>query len=261
MVSNRSPAGDAVLEGARALAEMIRSAQHLVALTGAGASTESGLPDYRSKDGLWRQRDPSRVASITALRREPVSFYQFYAWRLERFSQARPNPVHRALAALEKAGYLKLLVTQNVDGLHQQAGSQRVVEVHGSLRQARCSECGRIYDSSVLRVPVNSEADMPRCECSGLLRPNVVLFGEALPELELQTAIDEASICDVMLVVGTSLQVGPVNMLPEIALANGAKVAIINRDPTPLDGEAHLVLPYTAGTVLSETCRLLHLEV
>lgn len=239
------------------LAELIREANYMVALTGAGASTESGLPDFRSAEGLWRRQDPQKVATIEVFRRDPLNFYQFYSWRLLQLGNAEPNPVHYSLAKMEKAGYLKALITQNVDGLHQQAGSERVFEVHGNIREARCSRCGDIQSSEVLKVKVETMEDAPRCRCGGLLRPNVVLFGEALPQRELNHAIEESSSCDFMLVVGTSLQVGPVNMLPEIALDNGGKVAIINRDPTPLDHAAALVLRETAGPLLAETCRLL----
>lgn len=248
-------------EAAARLAKMIRQADKVVALTGAGVSTESGLPDFRSRQGLWSQRDPREVASIQAFHHEPLTFLRFYSWRIRQLSGAMPNRAHRALAGLEKHGYLHMLITQNVDRLHQAAGSRRVVEMHGNLRELECASCKRMYDSTLLDKEINSLADAPRCECGGLLRPRVVLFGEMLPASALDTAMKESSNCDLMIVAGTALQVGPVNMLPELALDAGAKVAIINRDPTPLDGMAHLVWNGNAGDILSETCRELGLEV
>src|SRR5690606_10044055 len=151
-------------------------------------STESGLPDFRSRDGLWRQHRPEELASVDALLRRPLLFYEFYRYRLELLDGVAPNPGHLALAELEKAGRLQCIVTQNVDGLHAAAGSRNVAEIHGSLRKARCHDCGRPHSADILKRPVGSLAALPRCECGGLIRPGVVLFGEALPENALSQA-------------------------------------------------------------------------
>ena len=221
-----------------------------VALTGAGASTESGLPDFRSKGGLWGRTDPSRVASATAFRRDPAAFYAFYQARLAALADAAPNPGHRALARLERLGMLHLIVTQNVDGLHQQAGSHEVVEVHGNLREARCAGCGVLVAVAEMAGPVQAGA-MPRCgRCGGLLRPNVVLFEELLPAAAFARAEAACRACGVLVVVGSSLEVYPVAGLPSLAVRHGARLIIVNRDPTPCDEVADVVIREDAGMVL-----------
>ena len=173
--------------------EAVRSAEHCTVLTGAGASTESGLPDFRSKQGLWQGVDPMRLASMTALRTNPVEFYQFYQMRLSKLRDAAPNRVHYTLASLEREGYVQVVVTQNIDGLHQLAGSTTVIEAHGSLRSAVCLGCRREYQAAVLEVPVATRADIPCCsECGGTLKPGVVLFEEALPADAIMAAHDHA---------------------------------------------------------------------
>ena len=239
-----------VAEGARELADLLLRATHAVVLTGAGASTESGLPDFRSPGGLWQGVDPMRVASIWALRQSPVDFYRFYRHRLAGMGSARPNPCHDALAALEGMGVVKAVITQNVDGLHQAAGSRRVIEVHGSLREAACVDCGRTHPREALEVPVESEADLPRCTCGGLLKPNVILFGEALPEAAFSQAAAEAALCDLMVVVGSSLEVSPANSLPRYALSRGAELALVNLSETSFDRFARVVVRAKAGEVM-----------
>lgn len=245
----------------RDLAEALKESKHAVVLTGAGASTESGLPDFRSKEGLWQDVDPMRLASITALRRNPVEFYQFYRHRLARLWGAQPNPVHRALAAMQRAGLIKALITQNVDGLHQAAGSPEVIEVHGSLRESLCLTCERRFPSALIDVEVESQADLPRCpECGGTLKPGVVLFEEALPAEAIERALHAAYQADLFVVVGSSLEVGPVNQLPAIAVGEGARLAILNLEPTYIDRRAHWLVRERAGAALTACAGHLGLE-
>lgn len=237
-------------------AALLRGARAAVALTGAGVSTESGLPDFRSPGGLWAGGDPMRVASLTAFRRHPQEFYAFYETRLSRLRQAQPNPAHHALARLEQAGVLRAVITQNVDGLHYAAGSQRVLEIHGSLRRAACPECGWRADIAVLEQALAAGA-LPRCEtCGSPVKPDVVLFEELLP---LEVFAEAERLCreaDVLLVVGSSLQVTPAAYLPQTVLEHGGLLVIVNREPTPFDAAAAVVLRDAAGTVLPAIARL-----
>mgnify|MGYP001951671516 CR=1 FL=1 len=218
----------------------------MVAFTGAGASTESGLPDFRSSQGLWN-RWPQRMASLEFMEQHFDEFTEFYRARIAALADVEPNRVHRVLAAWEAAGLLKAVITQNVDGLHQRAGSRRVLALHGDLQTCRCHRCGRVYPSETFVVD-------PHCLCGGRLRPNVVLFGEFLPAGTWAEAEAEAARCDLMLVVGSSLEVYPAAALPEMvarrSALDGAALVIINRDPTPLDHLAALVIRETAGEVL-----------
>lgn len=244
------------------LAAALQRSTHAVVLTGAGASTESGLPDFRSKEGLWRDVDPMRLTSMTALRESPVEFYQFYRQRLARLWGAKPNAVHLALAAMQRAGVITQLITQNIDGLHQAAGSPSVIEVHGSLREAVCLQCGHHFPSRMLDVEVSSRSDLPRCpECGGLLKPGVVLFEEALPTAAIDAALQAAYQADLFLVVGSSLEVGPVNQLPAIALGQGAHLAILNLEPTHLDHEARWLIREKAGAALTACAGYLGLSL
>ncbi|HWI64363.1 MAG TPA: NAD-dependent deacylase [Symbiobacteriaceae bacterium] len=238
---------DAVHELAGRLAE----SRHAVVLTGAGASTDSGLPDFRSKQGLWQGIDPMKLASMTALRRNPVEFYQFYRYRLSRLNDARPNAVHTGLAALQQAGYVKALITQNIDGLHQAGGARDVIEMHGSLRECVCLRCRRRFPSALIDVDVQSPEDAPGCpDCGGMLKPGVILFEEALPEDAIERALEETYKADLFIVIGSSLEVGPVNQLPALAADQGADLAIINLEPTHLDRRARwLIRERAAGTV------------
>jgi NAD-dependent protein deacetylase/lipoamidase len=231
------------------LAELVRLHQPCVVLTGAGISTESGIPDFRSAEGIWAQYDPAEVATVDALRRDPVRVWEFYALRLEALSQAAPNDGHRALAELEQRGWVRAVVTQNVDGLHQRAGSHEVVEVHGSIREAECIGCG-------VRVPMADAAaslPLPACpECGEVLKPGVVLFGELLPAAAIGRAQELAADADLLLVVGSSLEVYPVAALPGDTLAAGGALALVNRGGTPWDSRAELVLDAGAGETLRE---------
>jgi NAD-dependent deacetylase len=254
-VSTSRAASSPQADGVERAAALLRGGRLNVALTGAGVSTESGLPDFRSKDGLWARTDPVRVASASAFQRDPAAFYEFYQTRLATLAGAVPNAAHRALARLEALGVLHLLVTQNVDGLHQQAGSRQVVEVHGNLREARCAGCGAVLPIAAMAGPLRAGM-VPRCgHCRGLLRPNVVLFEELLPAAAYEQAETACRECDVLLVVGSSLEVHPVAGLPALAVRGGARLAIVNREPTPCDGLAEVVVRGDAGTVLSQIVR------
>lgn len=233
------------------LAPLFRESREVVVLTGAGISTESGLSDFRSTGGMWREVNPFQTASIDAWKANPRQFFEFYRQRLIRLGCAEPNAGHRALADLEKEGYISSLITQNVDGLHQKAGSERVIEVHGNLREAECLACGQVFDSRVL-LEESAPDGIPVCRgCGSTLKPRVVLFGEALPQDAWERAVDAVMRADLLLVVGSSLQVSPVNLLPLKAAKGGATLAIINLEPTPYDQRAQVVCHDGAGSCLT----------
>lgn len=235
---------------AASAAALLRTAGRAVALTGAGISTESGLPDFRSPGGLWANVDPMTIASRSALERRPEAFYEFYRHRLSKLGQAQPNAGHAALAALERAGRLHAVITQNVDGLHQAAGSRQVIELHGNLREAACTGCGAIGPISLIVRALEAGA-LPRCRgCEGVLKPNVVLFEDLMPEGPWQRAVLAARACDVMLVVGSSLQVTPAAYLPQETLDRGGRLIIVNREATPYDRLATVTIEEDAGQVL-----------
>jgi NAD-dependent deacetylase len=230
------------------LADLIAAAQPCVVLTGAGVSTESGIPDFRSATGIWRRYDPMEYASIEAFRRDPAKVWDFYAKRLGVLAEAEPNAAHLALAELERRGLVEAVVTQNVDRLHQAAGSQRVIEVHGSIRTASCPACGHReeFDRVVELLPV------PACAgCGAVLKPDVVMFGELLPAGAIEEASRLARGAGVLLVVGSSLEVYPVASLPEDTLATGGRLAIVNRGPTPYDRRAEVRIDASAGETLA----------
>jgi NAD-dependent deacetylase len=235
----------------RRLAELIRANQPCVALTGAGVSTESGIPDFRSARGIWSRFDPYEVASIDAFRRDPAKVWEFYALRLAVLADARPNASHHALARLEGEGLVQAVVTQNVDRLHTAAGSRDVIEVHGSITRATCLACGAEVEGDDLRRLL----PLPQCpRCGAILKPGVVMFGELLPEAELDRATALAQAAGLLLVVGSSLEVWPVAGLPEETLAHGGKLAIVNREPTRYDARAELVVHASAGETLRRLC-------
>ncbi len=230
------------------LADLIRARQPCVVLTGAGVSTESGIPDFRSASGIWAQYDPMEYASIWAFEADPRKVWEFYARRLGVLVEAQPNPAHLALAELERRGLVAAVVTQNIDTLHERAGSRDVVEVHGSIRTSSCHTCrlGVPMAEVVARLP------LPTCEaCGGPLKPDVVMFGEAMPERETKRAFRLAREAALLLVVGSSLEVHPVAALPEETLAAGGALAIVNRGPTPYDADATLTIDGSAGEVLA----------
>jgi NAD-dependent deacetylase len=235
------------------LAELIRERQPCVALTGAGVSTESGIPDFRSATGIWAEYDPAVVASIDGFRRDPERVWEFYARRLATLADVEPNDAHRALALLEERGLVRAVVTQNVDGLHQRAGSRDVIEVHGSIRGAVCLSCGA-------QLPLERVAELlplPLCACGDVLKPGVVMFGELLPVAAFERASELARAAGLLLVVGSSLEVYPVAGLPLETLEAGGALAIVNRDPTPLDARAALCIGGSAGEALRGVSALL----
>ncbi|MCU0677566.1 MAG: NAD-dependent deacylase [Myxococcota bacterium] len=244
------------------LAGWLEDARHAVALTGAGVSTESGIPDFRSDAGLWKDADPMEVASIDGFLADPVRFYRFWRSKFAALATAPPSAAHRLLAGLEARGRMQNVVTQNIDGLHQRAGSHHVLEVHGSFRRLRCLDCGGVegIESLFSRFSEKDLDTAPRClRCgSTKLKPDVVLFGEALPA-SFREAENEARACDVMLVMGTSLNVYPVAGLVPLAKRHGAKLILLNREPTPFDEDADLVIHRELGTVSRELISMLGL--
>jgi len=241
---------------ARLLAELIRSRQPCVVLTGAGVSTESGIPDFRSPGGLWAEFDPLDYASLDSFRRDPVRIWDFYGRRFVFLANAEPNDAHRSLARLEGLGLVEAVVTQNIDLLHERAGSRDVLEVHGSIRRAVCLRCGAAEPLAGVLAQLAS-APAPRCPaCQAVLKPDVVFFGELLPPAVLDRATELARRARLLLVVGSSLEVHPVAGLPHETLRNGGSLAIVNRGPTPLDAHAEVRLDRSAGEILRETVAL-----
>jgi NAD-dependent deacetylase len=233
------------------LAELMRKRRPCVVLTGAGVSTESGIPDFRSRKGIWAQYDPMEVASIDGFWSDPARSWEFYARRLGVLVDAQPNSAHIALARLEQEGWVEAVVTQNIDRLHELAGSQNVVEVHGSIRTSSCVECGE-------RVPLHDVvsqldgAPVPLCpRCGSILKPDVVMFGELMPEAAIDRAYALARAAGLLLVVGSSLEVYPAAALPQETLDRGGAVALVNRTPTQYDRRAEVVIAASAGDTLS----------
>lgn len=244
----------------RRVADLIRSASSVVVLTGAGVSTPSGIPDFRSPfSGLWNTFDPMEVASIWGFHDNPERFYRWFMPVARAIRAARPNAAHHALAALERAGKLDLLITQNIDGLHQQAGSSAVVELHGDIRSARCLGCAEETPSDTLWERVE-RGEVLRCaDCGNLLKPNAILFGEPLPYESLRRAQEAALRCDLMVAIGTSLEVEPASDLPHLARRRGSRLAIINRQPTSVDTLADVTVRGDIGSVLPQLLEVLRL--
>ena len=215
-------------------ARLIAQGKHVVALTGAGISTPSGIPDFRSAgSGLWERANPMAVASIWGFMEHPQEFYEWVKPLARKILNAEPNPAHWALAQLEARHKLCAIITQNIDNLHQRAGSKRVLEVHGHLREATCIRCYHIMPAKTLIEKFLRDGQVPRCsKCGSVMKPNVVLFGEMLPVSVINDAEDEARLCDVMLVAGSSLEVAPAAELPLIAKKNGAALIIVNHTST-----------------------------
>jgi NAD-dependent deacetylase len=237
--------------GAVRLAELLRSAGRALVLTGAGISVPSGIPDFRSPGtGLWANVDPMQVAHIDVFRRHPERFWQFYGQRFALLRDKRPNRAHRALVELERRGALEAVVTQNIDGLHRAAGTRELIEVHGTIGTSSCLECGERLELETVRSRLEAAPDgVPRCDCGAPLKPDVVLFGELLPEAALARASALAAEADLLLCVGSSLEVFPVAQLPQITLAAGGSIALVTKGPTPYDREAAVKLD---GDVVGE---------
>jgi NAD-dependent deacetylase len=232
-------------------AELLSTARNGVAFTGAGASAESGIPTFRGAGGLWTKYDPIKVSSIDSFLQDPSAYWAVSRERGATAIAARPNPGHFALAALEAAGKVVAIVTQNTDGLHQDSGCRHVIELHGSSRTVRCLDCGIRESRAVVQARLAVQMP-PICKsCGGtFLKPTVVLFGEPLPAAAVQEAFALARDSDVMLVVGSSLVVQPAAGIPLAAARSGATLIIINAEPTPLDALAEVVIHGRAGEVL-----------
>ena len=221
------------------LAELIRESECTVALTGAGISVPSGIPDFRTPGkGIWEKVDPMEVAHIDAFRGDPKRFWSFYRPRLHSLDGIEPNPAHEVLAELERRGQLEAVITQNIDTLHHKAGSERVIEVHGSIRTASCQVCEATYELAAMDELFDDEGVAVCRACTSLVKPDVVLFGELLPAEAMADAEALASRADLLLCVGSSLEVYPVAGLPSITLAAGGGVAIVTQGATPYDGDA-----------------------
>lgn len=227
-----------------AIANLMVDLKPCVALTGAGISAESGIPTFRSKGGLWEKYDPTVYASIETFREDPSKYWTIRGEFIRNYDAYQPNKAHVALAELEKMGIVRHVITQNIDGLHKKAGSQNVTEIHGSLRETYCLQCGKEY-----LAPDVPEGMPPFCECGGVLKPNTVLFGEQLPEGALEKAYQESSTCKLMLVIGTSAVVQPAASLPALAQHKGAKIVEVNIEPA--FSAADLVVKEKAGFGLS----------
>lgn len=223
--------------------ELLRNASRIVVLTGAGISAESGIPTFRGAGGLWRNFRPEDLATPEAFDRDPATVWEWYRWRRELIGQAEPNAGHRALAELEQRTPEFTLITQNVDGLHDRAGSRRILKVHGDIWINRCRSCEQEVDD----LPGDA---LPLCKCGGILRPGVVWFGEALPRKVWRDAEAAASRAQVMLVVGTSAQVYPAAGLVPYAQRNGATVIEVNVDETPFSGSVDIALRGRSGEIL-----------
>lgn len=237
------------------LINLLIQSTRIVAFTGAGISAESGIPTFRGSEGYWTKYDPEKYASIDYFIKDPCYYWRFFRdVRHDAIANASPNKAHYVLAELEKSGKLTSVITQNIDGLHQKAGSNRVLELHGNTNRFYCFNCYKSYSISKAWEKLQKEMP-PRCEsCSGVLRPDVVLFGELLPMDVVKEAESEMMRCDLMLVVGSSLVVYPAADLPYQAKQRGAKLVIVNKDPTPLDHIADLVINEQAGMVLDKVC-------
>jgi len=230
---------------------LVAAARRGVAFTGAGVSAESGIQTFRGQDGLWKRHDPYRTASLQHFLRDPSVYWAVSRERWPGFQRARPNPAHLALAELELAGHLAAVVTQNTDGLHREAGSRRVIELHGTGGTVRCLDCGTSEPRADVQARLDREMP-PRCPACGgrRMKPTVVFFGEGLPSGAIEEAFELAGACDLMLVVGSTLVVYPAADVPRVAVQHGAPLVVLNDEPTPMDGRATVVLRGRAGELL-----------
>jgi NAD-dependent deacetylase len=235
---------------AEQLAELIQESECTVALTGAGISVPSGIPDFRTPgEGLWEKVDPMSVATIDAFHRDTRRFWEFYRPRFHALSDKRPNPAHQALAELERRGLLSALITQNIDLLHRKAGSERVIEVHGSIATSSCTSCEARFELERVESLFDEDGIATCSSCAGKVKPDVVLFGELLPSDAIDQAQSWCAEADLLLCVGSSLEVHPVAGLPGLTLASGGRIAIVTKSSTPYDSEAAVRLD---GDVVAE---------
>jgi NAD-dependent deacetylase len=237
------------------LARLLRTSGRAVVFTGAGMSTESGLPDFRSAGGLWRNRRFEELASRESLATRYDEFVAFYRWRMQMLTEHEPHAGHRVVADWQRRGLVEALITQNVDGYHTAAGARDALELHGTLRLVRCETCDVEATAAQFLAPAGEA-----CACGGRRRPNVVLFGEALPEATLSAAVEASRRARLFIVLGSSLLVSPANLLPQMALAAGAPLVIVNRDPTPLGPRATLESRCAIGEILAEADEILRAE-
>ncbi len=247
----------------RHAAQLLAQADYAIAFTGAGISTNSGIPDFRSPNsGLWENLDPLTVASIYGFRQNPQVFYD-WIYPLARLTlSAKPNPAHHALAAMEAAGILHAIITQNIDMLHTAAGNTNVYELHGHLREVTCTHCFAVYPAQPVLLRFLEDRQVPHCpQCNGVIKPNVILYGEQLPVRELINARQVANKADVILIIGSSLEVAPASELPWVAAKNGAKLIIVNLEPTPVDHMADICIHADAAVVLPQIMRQLEAKV
>jgi len=241
------------------LAALLSEARHAIVLTGAGVSTESGIPDFRSAGGLWEEYDPMEVASMRTFMNDPQRFWRFHRPRIDMLASVEPNAAHRAIAELQRRGVLHELITQNIDRLHARAGSEDAIEVHGSLDRGVCLRCDHGVSIDKLVALADAAADgVPRCaECGFQMKSGVILFGEMLPDVAINAAYAAAHAADVMLVIGSSLLVAPVSGLPGIVVGGGGRLAILTESETPWDDRCAVRLHGRAGEVMAETLDIL----
>jgi len=246
-----SPTTQSTLDDA---AELFRKAKRVVVLTGAGISTPSGIPDFRSEgSGLWSRDEPLETASLNTFRTAPEKFFHWFRPLANQIFHACPNPAHTALAEFEQAGYQNTIITQNIDGLHQKAGSKQVVEMHGTLRTLSCTQCYKKFPSEEFLKPFIENGTLPHCiNCNGLLKPDVILFGEQLPQAAWQEAQRATRQCDLIMVAGSSLEVLPVAGLPIQALDHGAHLIVINNTTTYVNVRADIVITENVATIIPE---------
>lgn len=237
------------------LAELIRRSRSSVVLTGAGVSVPSGIPDFRTPEsGLWANVDPMEVAHIDVFERDPARFWSYYRPRFQSLGDKRPNPAHEVLAELERRGLIAGVITQNIDRLHRAGGSRNVIEVHGSIETSTCRACATVFEIEAVERLFDELGVAVCTACGGAVKPDVILFGEMLPEEAMRSATELAERADLMICVGSSLAVHPVAGLPQLTLERGGALAIVTKGPTPYDGDAELKLD---GEVVDELSAVL----
>ena len=242
-------------------AELLRNAKHVVVLSGAGISTPSGIPDFRSEGtGLWSSDEPMEFASLATFRIHPEKFFNWFRPLARQIFYALPNPAHEALAELENAAIKITIITQNIDNLHQKAGSKHVIEMHGTLNSLSCTGCFKKFEAENFLQPFIEHGTIPLCaNCNGILKPDVILFGEQLPQAAWFEAQSAARQCDLMVVAGTSLEVLPVASLPVQVVDRGAHLIVINNTPTYINVRADVVIMDDVATTLPNiTKRVTH---
>ena len=244
-------------ESIKFVSEMVGNSRNTVILTGAGISTPSGIPDFRSEGtGLWSKDEPLEVASLNTFRHSPEEFFAWIRPLLKLIVEAEPNPAHNAITALENSGYIKAIITQNIDNLHQRSGSKKVFETHGTISTLTCTKCFNRTSSDPYIQPFIKKGVIPHCpKCEGILKPDVILFGEQMPHDAWEHSLEAARECDLMIVAGSSLEVLPVAGIPMQALDRGAHLVIINQTPTYLGVRADMVILDDVAKLLPEISR------